>query len=96
MAISSSYNILVMQVTMGINAGASSTIGNVIGEGNEPLAKMIGALAYIEGTVIGLVLAFLTYSCSEQIASTYTSNGDSIKLLSTVLEAASLVIAGLA
>ena len=65
MAISSSYNILAMQFSQGINSGASSTIGNVIGEGKEPLAKMIGALAYIEGALIGLFVAILTYSYSE-------------------------------
>ena len=71
-------------------------IANVIGEGNEKLGKAISAVAYIEGSLIGLIIGLLTYFYSTSISGLYTSNNDTKKMLSNVLETTSIAIVLLA
>ena len=92
MAITNSLCVVAIAFAIGLNAGASSVIGNVIGEGNERLCKIISVLSYVQGTLIGSLIGLTMYFYSNEIAALYTKSGDTLKLLSSVLKSASLAI----
>ena len=89
MAIGASYHALILQIAYSLNAGATSVIGNVIGEGDSRLSKMIAIVAYVEGLAIYLVIALLTFTYSREIAGMYTDDKDTAMIMSKVLEALS-------
>ena len=56
------------------------------------MSKLLAGIAYIEGTLIGLVLAILVYNYSWELANMYTSNQDMVGLLSSVLKVMSISV----
>ena len=74
MAISASYHSLILQIAFSLNIGATSVIGNVIGEGDSRLSKVISIVTYVEGATIYTVLSILTFTYSREIAGIYSGN----------------------
>ena len=68
MAISASYHSLSLQIAVSLNAGATSVIGNVIGEEDSVLAQVLSIVTYAEGAIIYTLLSILTYTYSHEIA----------------------------
>lgn len=87
MAISASYHSLTLQVAVSLNTGATSVIGNVIGEEDSLMSIVLAIVSYIEGTIIYTIIALLTYTYSHEIATIYSSdNPDTAATLAVVLE----------
>ena len=61
-----------MQIAISLNAAATSVIGNVIGEGDSRLSKMLAIVTYVEGAIIYSVISILTYTYSHEIAGIYS------------------------
>ena len=78
--------------------GATAVIGNLVGEENERIGKIIIIMTFIYSSVITLVLGLLTYNYSYEIANAYTEDMDTVALLKNCLEslAVSVSLTGLA
>lgn len=92
MAICTSLYTLIAQIGLSFNFGATSSIGNALGEGDVVLGKTIGVLAYILSSLVTLVIVLATYTFTPLIASLYTKDIASASLLEDALEPLCLVI----
>ena len=93
MTISANYLSLISMFAYGFQVGATAVIGNVIGEENEMLGKVLCLLTFIYTTIITCILASLTYTYAYEIAHMYTEDMDTAALLKNCLESLSGAIA---
>ena len=72
MAISYNYFFLYFQFPGGFQIGAIAVIGNIIGEENERLGKLMCLICLGYSTLMGVLLGTLTYAYSDEISRVYT------------------------
>ena len=85
MAISYNYQQLIFQFPFGFQIGATAVIGNVIGEENARLGKLLCLMTVIYSTVISTSLGCLTYTFSYQIGYAYTEDENTLESLDPCL-----------
>ena len=59
-----------------MNAGATSVIGNVIGEEDSHMSKVLAIVNCTEGCIIYTILSLLTYIYSREIAEMYSGDSE--------------------
>lgn len=78
---------LVFMFPFGFAIGATSCVGNAIGERKAHLAKMFSWLAILYSTLTNIVLALLVNYFSKEIALTYTKDETIVPILEDGLKA---------
>lgn len=90
MAVSVSLYTMIYQVSVAMNISSTALIGNALGEGDLRMAKTIGLVTVLEGTLINALISIGTYSQAGFIAELYTSDPDQLGTLTRCLQIMSL------
>ena len=68
-------------------------IGNIIGEENERLGKLLCVITFVESGIITCVFTWFTYEYAFEIANAYIDEMDTVACLRLCLESLSVSIA---
>lgn len=92
MAISYNYLFLIYSIPCGFQIGAVAVIGNIIGEENERLGKLMCLITLVYSSLMTIIVGMLTYAYSRSIAYAYTQDPDTLALLRQCLRSLALSI----
>ena len=92
-SISTSFVQIVQQVPLSLSIGSTSVIGNLIGENDAKLGKVVAVVTYLHGALFSTLISVFTYVYAAEIASIYTKSPEMLEELEGVFQALSLQIA---
>ena len=92
LAISYNYFSLIFQFPYGFQIGTVAVIGNIIGEENERLGKLMCLFTIIQSSFLSILMGSLNYIYASPIAYAYTQDPDTVFLLERCLRSQALSI----
>ena len=93
MSISANFFNLLLQFPYGFQMGIVAVVGNIVGEENERIGKFMGKIAFVQATLITCSIAWLTRAFRQEIATSFTSDEETVADLQDCLESLALATA---